>query len=211
MMRCMRRLPFGVVVLVSLAACASVPLAPDAQTTAAWEQRKQDLACLTQWQLRGRMALAADGDGWNASLAWRQDGENYRMHLSGPFGASGLRLTGDEQAFRLEQGGESYTHFGPPEDLVEAEIGVAIPVSGLRYWVLGLPQPEAAKKVALNPDGQLASLEQSGWEIRYNTYRQYDGAMLPRVMVMERPGVRLRLVTTDWTLPQTEYHCGDDN
>ncbi len=185
------------------AACASLPVTPEQPAEQSWLERQAAMACIDEWQFRGRMALAAEGEGWNASIDWRQRGEQYRMHLSGPFGSGGMRLVGDPHNFRLEQGGESYTHFGPPEELIEAEIGVAIPVSGLRHWVLGMPQPEQPSEYTLNAAGQLNTLQQAGWDIRYDTYRDYDGTVLPRVMIMERPGVRMRLVSGNWQIGDT--------
>ncbi len=169
-----------------------------------WEVRQARLACMDRWQLEGRMALATDDDGWNANLRWEQDNQRFRMRLSGPFGSGAFRLAGDEGRFRIEHGGETRFYLSSPEDVLERELGASIPVSGLRYWVLGGLQPQREADYELDSEGRLTRLEQSGWSIRYRSYRDYNGEQLPRHVTAERPGIRVRLVADEWILDETQ-------
>lgn len=204
------------VALVWLAGCASLRDEPPAPVDPAptvepaptpeqlWAARREQLACKTRWQLEGRMALATDDDGWNANLLWEQDLERFRMRLSGPFGSGGFRMAGDQGRFRIEQGGETRFYLSSPEAVLERELGASIPVSGLRYWVLGLTQPDHEADYELDAEGRLTQLEQAGWSISYRSYRDYNGTQLPRHVNAERPGLRVRLVADQWTLDETE-------
>jgi len=169
-----------------------------------WTARQERLACMNRWKLEGRMALATDDDGWNANLRWEQDDQRFRMRLSGPFGSGAFRLAGDEGRFRIEHQGETRFYLSSPEDVLERELGASIPVSGLRYWVLGGVQPQREADYELDDAGRLTRLEQSGWSIRYRSYRDYNGEQLPRHVNAERPGIRVRLVADEWTLDETQ-------
>ena len=83
-------------VLAVLAACRTLPPAPP--PSASWEARRPQLQSLPHFQLRGRVAVAAGGEGFNASLHWTQDGARSLLTLEGPLGVGGAQLTasGDE-------------------------------------------------------------------------------------------------------------------
>jgi len=45
-----------------------------------------------KFELKGRVAVAAAGEGFNARLRWTQDGKQTRMSLDGPLAAGGVQL-----------------------------------------------------------------------------------------------------------------------
>ena len=52
----------------------------------------------------------------------------------------------------------------------------------------------------LGADRRLASLSQSGWQVRYDRYQPVGALALPARMEMTTPGLRLRVVVSDWQL-----------
>ena len=50
--------------------------------------------------------------------------------------------------------------------------------------------------------GRLASFEQLGWQVSYGQYRTVGERELPRRVTVERPGYRVRLVISEWQLPE---------
>src|SRR3546814_20340657 len=52
--------------------------------------------------------------------------------------------------------------------------------SGLRWWVLGLPAPNAPAQIELDAQGRLAALTQVGWTLQYQEYQDVGGIALPR-------------------------------
>jgi outer membrane lipoprotein LolB len=186
-----------------LTGCATTPPAPPpASKQQAWTQRQQQLQCAALWSLRGRMALAAQGKGWSARLTWQQQGDDFDMRLSGPLGWGGFRLSGDRAHVNLTGEGKSYDFQEAPERVIQREFGYDIPVSGLRYWMLGINAPDEPFTYQLNPWGQPQQLQQSGWTIDYAEYSAGDGAGLPKRLTMSRPGVRIKLLVDDWQLPE---------
>jgi outer membrane lipoprotein LolB len=66
---------------------------------------------------------------------------------------------------------------------------------------VGVPAPSAAHEENLGVDQRLASLEQSGWQVRYDRYVTVGALALPERIEMTTEGLRLRLVVSDWQLP----------
>ncbi len=189
--------------LLLLAGCAMPPPAPtpSVPNQQGWTQRQQQLRCAAQWSLQGRMALAAQGKGWSARLVWQQHGDDFDLRLSGPLGWGGFRLRGDRVQVKLEGDGKSYDFQESPERVIQREFGYDIPVSGLRYWMLGISAPDAPFTLTLNPWGQPQQLQQSGWIIDYADYASNEPLALPMRLTMTRPDVRIKLLVEDWQLP----------
>ena len=90
----------------------------------------------------GKLGLRSATDSFTATLQWRQVGDDYRIRLSGPFGAGALQIEGDEQGVTLRTGeGQEYAA-GSQEELLYQHLGWSVPLSGLRYWMLGRTPPE---------------------------------------------------------------------
>jgi len=77
--------------------------------------------------------------------------------------------------------------------------GWRVPLSGLRYWIIGLPDPQARViDLELDPMGRLAELRQLGWHIRYQRYGEFDGVALPTRLTLENSQLRAKLVVRSW-------------
>jgi outer membrane lipoprotein LolB len=185
-------------VLAALAACRSVP--PRAAPSS-WEVRRPQLQALAHFELRGRVAVAAAGEGFNASLRWIQQGTHAQLTLEGPLGVGGAQViaAGDELTL-VTPHGEQLDNAAAHAELA-ARLGFDPPLSSLRYWVLGVPDPAQPSTEALDPDQQrLAALTQSGWHIDYVSYGVAAGGSLPARLTLQRDAVRVRLLVDDWRL-----------
>ena len=78
--------------------------------------------------------------------------------------------------------------------------GLQVPVTGLRYWILGLPAPGAERSRVLDGQGRLLSLEQNSWSMDYRGYTDVDGLSLPRKLFLRRDDLRVRLVVEQWRI-----------
>jgi outer membrane lipoprotein LolB len=186
--------------LSALAGCAAVPSrAPVDPGT--WPARRDELQALSSWGLDGRIAVVTAAEGWSATLDWRQQGGLGELSVRGPLGAGAARVTVDGGRVRIEDGhgGVAETTDDDPEFI--ARLGAPLPISRLRYWVLGVPAPGDSAEETLGPDGRLLTLAQSGWRVRYDEYLNGAGGELPRRVVAEREGVRVKLVVERWRVP----------
>ena len=186
--------------LAVLAGCRTLPPAPP-PPGASWETRRPQLQSLTHFQLRGRVAVAAGGEGFNASLHWIQDGARSQVTLEGPLGVGGAQLTatGDELTV-VNSRGERVESAAAHAELT-ARLGFDPPLSSLRYWVLGVPDPTQPATESLDPAQQrLSGLTQGGWHVEYQSYESAGGEALPARLTLQRDTVRVRLVVDGWQI-----------
>ena len=174
--------------------CATVP-EPDA--TEDWSERRAELQALESWTLHGRIAVAAGDDGFSGGFDWSQQGVTADIELSGPMGGKlmDIRVEGDESVVSASGGGDAQQfideHLGP---------GQSLPVREMRYWLVGAPAPGIPHEESLGEDRRLASLAQSGWQVRYDRYQPVGSIALPARMEMTTEGLRLRVAISDWRL-----------
>lgn len=182
---------------VLLAGCAATPSTPppnDPQL--AWERHAERLRQLNHWQLRGRLAIQSEGEGWQLSMEWRQAADDYDIRLRGPLGQGAVRLQGNEFVVVLDDGSGRTTLDSSPEQLLERQLGWPVPVTSLRYWVTGLPAP-GDERHRLDAYGRLASLEQADWSLRID---DYQAQQLPRKLTATRNGTTVKLIISEWRL-----------
>jgi outer membrane lipoprotein LolB len=185
--------------LAMLAGCRTLPPAPPPGTS--WEARRPQLQSLTHFQLRGRVAVAAGGEGFNANLRWIQDGARSQVTLEGPLGVGGAQLTatGDELTV-VNSRGERVESAAAHAELA-ARLGFDPPLSSLRYWVLGVPDPTQPATESLDPAQQrLSGLTQGGWHVEYQSYESAGGEALPARLTLQRDTVRVRLLVDGWQI-----------
>jgi len=180
-----------------LAACATTPRTP-AIPAAAWQERVGALQTLSAWQLDGRAAGAVGTQGWQATLNWRERGDDAEVHLAGPLGVGALVLKRTAEGLSLNGA-------PPSEDVVmqlQARLGFELPLDHLRFWLLGAPDPGVPFELNRNGEDRASHLTQEGWTIDYDRYMPAAGDVLPALLVLSREGVRVRIAIDHWNLQQ---------
>jgi len=189
----------GAAALAVLAGCRTLPPAP--LPGASWETRRPQLQSLEHFQLHGRVAVAAGGEGFNASLLWTQDGTRSEVTLGGPLGVGGAQLTatGDELTVVTSRGEHIESAAAHAE--LAARLGFDPPLASLRYWVLGVPDPTQPATESLDPAQQrLSGLTQGGWHVEYQSYESAGDGALPARLTLQRDAVRVRLLVDGWQI-----------
>lgn len=82
--------------------------------------------------------------------------------------------------------------------------GWPLPVSGLRYWLKGLPTPDSQHEVSeWNERGLPKVILQDGWRIEFRKYKLVKNILLPGKLFISRVSgdeVDVRLIIRAWTL-----------
>ena len=187
-------------VLLSIVGCATQPSAP---VSGDWPARRAALQTLDRWALEGRIAVAAGDNGFSGGINWAQENARADIALTGPMGGARLRIHVDGSSLAVtDERGAEYTG-EEAERFVAARIGPGqkIPVTQMRYWLVGAPAPDVPHEESLGNDERLASLAQSGWQVRFERYEAVGSLTLPARMELTTQGLRLRVVVSDWRLP----------
>ena len=179
-----------------LAACRTVPTA--APGISPWATRKPQLQERAQFELKGRVAVAAASQGFNARLRWSQDGGHAQVALEGPLGGGvHIDVTGTDLDILLPNGAHLTSDAARAE--LTSRLGFDPPLASLRYWILGVPDPALPADETLDPVQQrLSSLAQDGWRIDYAGYVAVGGEWLPARLTLARADVRVKLLVDDW-------------
>ncbi len=163
----------------------------------------QWLKGLHDWQATGRVAVRGASDGGTASMHWKQSPAHFSIRLYGPFGHGAIQIKGDQKKVSLHRPDGEVTRAGNAEELLLTELGWTVPVSVLRYWILGRPAPDyPVEAFRLNGAGLLGRLSQAGWQVTYSGYREAGQGMLPAKFELRRDSLRVRVVLSQWRLPE---------
>lgn len=185
-----------------LAGCAMRPMQPDLGID--WDQRAGLLAAEEAWRARGRIAFKSGAEGGQGSLLWRQAESATRISLSGPFGAGAYEIEWDEQRIAVNsKKGEriaSYTGRDAADRFLERELGWSFPARSIRYWLLGIADPQYDSERRFDDAGWLAGLEQNGWSVEYSRFSRVGAYYMPGKIVMEHEQARVKLVIDDWSI-----------
>lgn len=188
----------GLAFTLVLAGCQTVPVAP--APSVAWTVRRPALQHLDRFGLNGRVAVAVGKQGFNAGLRWNQSGALTRLALTGPLGAGGVEVTAEGGDLSVVTSSGKRLEAPAARTELEDKLGFEPPISSLRYWVLGVPDPGAPASVQLDPQQRLIRLTQDGWQVDYAAYMPVGAEWLPRLLTLQRAGVRVRMVVDGWQL-----------
>jgi outer membrane lipoprotein LolB len=165
---------------------------------ARWEAHRSALQAIHSWTAEGRIAANFAGDSASGSVNWSQSFDLVDFRFRGPFGIGGFRVHGDDERLRVRTSrGDDFLLEDPIEDM-RLQMGWALPVRAMRYWILGIPDPRGPVELAFLPAGALAALEQDGWMVEFEDYQERAGYTLPRKVTMRGDGVELRFVIDRW-------------
>ncbi len=197
----MRVLYLSVFSLLFISSCATrQPRVADPEQH--WQKHLASVAGLPSWRVSGRVAVKTEQDGWTASFSWRQTGDDYTIRLHGPLGRGMVELSGNPQRVLLKQSGQPVQSAASAEDLLFQATGWMFPVSGLRYWILGVPVPGQKEQHSLSADGSLQRLDQAGWQTDYKKYHQVEGLNLPAKLHLANGKIEVKLIAREWQLSE---------
>jgi outer membrane lipoprotein LolB len=178
-----------VVALCLLGGCAARGPAPAADDALA--------RGLDAFTVDGKVAWRHPEDDGRASVHWVQRDPRSRLVVAGPFGAGAAVLEAGRGDAVLVAG--DVRRAGRDAGaLLEAALGLPLPVAAARWWVLGVPAPGRHRMLEADEAGRPRAFEQRGWTVRVVRRTAVDGLALPQRLDMRRGEVELRFVATRW-------------
>jgi outer membrane lipoprotein LolB len=184
-----------------LAGCRTAPPPPTVVGPGAgapWAEQRAALEKLERYGLNGRVAVAANGQGFSASLRYQQLAQRSDLALDGPLGIGGLRIALEGENLNIATSrGEALDGEAARAEL-ERRLGFALPLAELRWWLLGIPAPGEAGIEQDEGSGEIHAFMQSGWRVVINARMADLGFSLPQRLTAEREGARLKLLVERW-------------
>jgi outer membrane lipoprotein LolB len=190
--------------LLSLTACVSTAFHESADVHYVYEApsvRAARLQQLTAWHNSGAFSVKVNDKVNAANFTWQQTGRQYfRINVSSALNLVGFILTGKPNVATLVRSSDDSIQAASPEGVMQKALGWHLPLSNLYYWVRNLPAPGPFEAHQYDQYGHLQSLSQQGWQIRWRGFVTTQGLDLPRLILLSRPGVEIRIVAKQWQL-----------
>lgn len=194
--------------------CASSQVKEAVTEKIEWQQQQQTLQQIKQWSINGRIAVQTNNDGGQADYRWQQlNATDYNIRLQAPLGAGTTWINGDAQGVSLQTSSGGSLFDVDVDKLMLQMNGWPLPVSGLRYWVLGLPSVATAYSVSeWEPNGLPSVMLQDGWRIEFRRYKKVSGILVPHKLFIRRVDVKnigdaeneeevdVRLIIRQWSI-----------
>lgn len=184
-----------------LAGCRTTPppapvIGPGAD--APWPEQHAALERLDNYSLSGRVAVAANGQGFSGAMRYQQQPRHSDLALDGPLGMGGFRVALDGEELAISNSRGVHLDGAAAREELEKSLGFSLPIAELRWWLLGIPAPGEANIDADSSSGEIRGFEQGGWRISIETRAPALGFALPQRLIATHDGARLKLLVERW-------------
>lgn len=191
--------------LVVLTACSTMDVKDAPVKTVDWVEQQQLLSQLERWTIKGRISVQSEYQGGQVDYIWHQHNKtDYNIRLQAPMGAGTTLINARENGVNLTTSSGGAMFDTDIDKLMLRLNGWPLPVSGLQYWIKGLPAPNSNYEVSQWSDkGYPHVMLQDGWRIEFKKYKVIAGKALPGKLFINRTHgdeVDVRLVIRQWVL-----------
>lgn len=177
-------LRFSMLLLLVIQGCAIQPQGPE--TAVNLPSQLEALKSVTQWKVKGKMAVRSGTDATSASLNWKTDGSDFTFRLTNLLGVTLADMQVADGHSTLTAGDDTLED-DDPSRLIYRATGWQMPVQELTVWIKGLPLKQ--DRYTLNDKGLIDTLspqcsECDGWTVTYDHYGQVGDAWLPHSLML---------------------------
>jgi outer membrane lipoprotein LolB len=185
-----RRIATWAVVLVTLAGCSLLRPAPE-----------MAIPDVGGFAVTGRMAVRQANDGFSSSFMWQHAADLDEIELWGPLGQGRSRLVGEAGRVTVYTAKGEVFKEASVEAGMQRWLGFTFPLDALTYWVRGRPAPGVATQLLRQDEqGDLAMLEQLGWQLEFSRYRdEVEARRLPGRIIAVRGNIKVTLLPGEWS------------
>jgi outer membrane lipoprotein LolB len=150
-----------------------------------------------EFELAGRIATRYREEAASGNVAWRHSRDSDQLLITTPVGSSVAHVVRTGREVVLTTSDQREHRATDAEALTEQVLGFRLPLAGLADWVRARAMQGSPAAVIRGQDERLASLEQNGWRVEYQEFRD-DG--LPVRLKLNYPGIELRLAIHEWKI-----------
>ncbi len=192
--------------LLGLTGCAPTVVRYEPVIDIKWQQQQKLHNQLQSWNISGRISIQTEDDGGQADYTWQQHNlSDYNIRLVAPMGAGTMLIRARQNGVSLKTSSGEEMFNADVDQLMQSINGWPLPVSGLRYWIRGLPAPDSQYKISEWKDSGLPGVMlQDGWRIEFKKYKSVGQYYLPGKLFINRQNndeeVDVRLIIRQWNL-----------
>ncbi|MBP9722558.1 MAG: outer membrane lipoprotein LolB [Gammaproteobacteria bacterium] len=206
---------FIIFIIHSLPQCStiynSVPepkIIPEAERKQTCQKNTENLTNLNNnknWHLQARVGITSRDSSGSSQLDWKNDRDSYSIVLSNAI-TFGEVVINNNNKITLSYNNQEYIA-NTPEKLLYQLTNMRLPISAMRYWVLGLPAPSRDtkdkskdKSIVLNKYGTIEHLNQNGFRISYDNYGVINNIILPHKITLISSGLHIKIQVNNWNM-----------
>lgn len=154
---------------------------------------------LSRFILEGRISVKNEAQSISGGIRWNHAPGRDEILLTSPLGQGLAELRREDGRVTLKSAeGQTYVARSG-EELLEAILGVRLPVDGLVHWLSAQPRPDSAYDLERDAQGRVARLTQDGWRLEYGRYQHQAERWLPgRIFARRDETLEFRLVVDTW-------------
>ncbi len=129
------------------------------------------------------------------NFAWQETGNAITLELRSPLGQTLAIVRSSPLNASLEMPGRAPRSATDVGQLMRDTLGFALPLDGLRYWMLPQPSPSTPADVVRESGTQIKQIRQDGWTIDYLAYADAPATGVKRLnLTREDPPLDIKLV-----------------
>ena len=169
--------------------------APAVVSYVPWKTRYMEHRKIKRWDMSGVLSITHKKKRDIVRFAWNQNYNDYSIKLSGPMNMGGVRIDGSKERVKFWRSSDEVIEASTPEELVSSELGWSIPVSDIRYWVLGMPAPGKVDYKYFDRYGHLNFFKQNGWRVKYSSFQVgvRKNLDLPSIVELQNKDVAVKI------------------
>ena len=195
----------AVLFLFTLNACGS--LSRISQENLPFSENEAALAAQTKWRADGKLSINHRGKRQTVSFQWQQHGDDYSIHMFGPFGQGSTWLRRTDNRVTLESAKYGKQQAKSAEALLTKHLGWQLPIGQLVYWIRGIPAPQSRSNQALrHQNGALSQILQKDWRVDFVRHQTVRGWHLPEKIRLDYQDIQAIAVIKRWDLPEAPSH-----
>ncbi|MDF0533841.1 lipoprotein insertase outer membrane protein LolB [Shewanella sp. A32] len=151
------------------------------------------------WELQGKLAVISPEEKFSTNLYWLHTPESDQLKLTTMLGTSVMSLSSRAGYAKLEVDGQTYEG-DDPQALLNRLSNWQFPLTKLPEWVLGIVADDyqVSRDINHRPLQLTDSSVFPPWRIQYQGWQAQSGTMVPRLLRLERGGLKLKIQLNQW-------------
>lgn len=158
-------------------------------------------AVLDQWSLSAKFGVKTSQDGGTFTVVWHQHLDGYIIDIHGPLAQGRGRLVKNERGVTYYASSGETATAADADQLLRREMGLALPVSALQYWLQGKASPWLDTATIVRDQNHFPrTIQQENWTIAYDRFKPVADLVLPFSLKISNPveQVEAKIIVRQW-------------